>query len=208
MEACFTQLNVPRCSTLQKKLHRSPRQLIATSSSSIRGGKGWPGSKGSLSVPLFFCVHARQDASSLPPLSPLLWLWLPPDVTPLLVTAQTLSTDFVVSMYLSQLFSLAVKFTEFHTLRNHYSVFFFMREEIYKMYAQELERGKHFIELKGSLHVYARYTSHCRMYKVTELVCTEWNRAQFCRAPRYLGNPFQSQGEIHKRCAYWLIPLA
>lgn len=121
---------------------RAGTSLIATSSYSIRGGKGWPGSKGRLSVPLF-CVHALQDASSRPPLSPLLWLWLPPDVTPLLVTTQTLGTDFVVSMYLSQLFSLAVKFMEFHTLLNHDSVSFSW-EEIYKeLCARELEGKKH-----------------------------------------------------------------
>lgn len=119
-----TLLNVPRCSTSQKKLYHQGISLIATSSYSIRGGKGWPGSKRRLSFPLLFCVHAPQDASSRPPLSPLLWLWLPPDVTPLLVTAQTLVTDFVVSVYLSQLFSLAVKFMEFHTFLNHYGVSF------------------------------------------------------------------------------------
>lgn len=37
--------------------------------------------------------------------------------------------DFVVSVYLSQLFSLAVKFMEFHTLRNHYSVSFSWERE-------------------------------------------------------------------------------
>lgn len=78
----------------------------------------------------FSVSRARQDASSRPPLSPLLWLWLPPDVTPLL-SPPGLVADFVVSMYLSQLFSLAVKFMEFHTLLNHYSVsFFFMRGNI------------------------------------------------------------------------------
>lgn len=69
-----TLLNVPRCSTLQKKMHCFPRHLSAMSFYSIRGGKGWPGSRGRLSIPLFFCVHAQQDASSRPPLPPLLWL--------------------------------------------------------------------------------------------------------------------------------------
>lgn len=124
MEVYFTHCLMFQGAARQKKLHCFPRHLSAMSFYSIRGGKGWPGSKGRLSIPLFFCVHARQDAFSRPPLSPLLWLWLPPDVTLLLVTTQTLSTDFVVSVYLSQLFSLAVKFMEFHTLLNHYSVSF------------------------------------------------------------------------------------
>ena len=124
-------LNVPRCAAHRKRncIVLRGTSLIATSSCSIRGGRGWPGSKGRLSIPLLFCVHARQDASSRPPLSPLLWLRLPPDVTPLLVTAQTLFTDFVVSVYLSQLFSWAVKFMEFHTLLNHYSVSFSWERE-------------------------------------------------------------------------------
>lgn len=124
-------LNVPRCAAHCKGncIVLQGTSLVATSSYSIRGGKGWPGSKGRLSVPLLFCVHARQDASSRPPLSPLLWLWLPPDVTPLLVTAQTLVADFVVSVYLSQLFSLVVKFMEFHTLLNHYCVSFSWERE-------------------------------------------------------------------------------
>lgn len=124
--------SLPHCLAFQGAAHHkrncTPLQgtsLIAVSSYSIRGGKGWPGSKGRLSIPLLFCVHAQQVASSRPPLSPLLWLWLPPpDVTPLLVTAQTLVADFVVSVYLSQLFSLAVKFMEFHALLNHHSVSF------------------------------------------------------------------------------------
>jgi hypothetical protein len=40
------------------------------------------------------------------------------------LSPQTLIADFVVSVYLSQLFSLAVKFMEFHALLNHYSVSF------------------------------------------------------------------------------------
>lgn len=124
-------LLVPRCAAHCKGncIVLQGTSLGATLSCSIRGGKRWPGSKRRLSVPLLFCVHARQDASSRPPLSPLLWLWLPPDVTPLLVTAQTLVADFVVSVYLSQLFSLAVKFMEFHTLLNHYSVSFSWERE-------------------------------------------------------------------------------
>lgn len=68
-------------------------------------------------------VHAWQDASSRPPLSPLLWLWLPPDVTPLLVAAQPPIADLVVSVYFSQLFSSAVNSEEFHALLNHCSYF-------------------------------------------------------------------------------------
>lgn len=68
-------------------------------------------------------VHAWQDASSRPPFSPLLWLWLPPDVTPLLVTAQPPVADLVVLVYLSQLCSSAVNSEEFHTSLNCCSYF-------------------------------------------------------------------------------------
>lgn len=128
------------CSTSRQTLHHSPRPLsqsdISKASLSERHPIQLEVAKAGLAPKedcqfLFFCVHALQDASSRSPLSPLLWLWLPPDVTPLLVTAQTLGTDFVVSVYLSQLFSLAVKFMEFRTLLNHYSVSFSWKE-IYK----------------------------------------------------------------------------
>lgn len=74
MEVCFTRCLTFQVAARHKRtctvLHGT--SLIATLSYSIRGGKGWPGSKGRLSIPLLFCVHARQDASSRPPLSPLL----------------------------------------------------------------------------------------------------------------------------------------
>lgn len=193
-------LKVPRYSTVQKKLHLQSTSLLVTSSYSIRGGKGWPGSKGRLSVPLFFCVHARRDASSRPPLSPLLWLWFPPDVTPLLVTAQTLVADFVVSVYLSQLFSLAVKFMEFHTLRNHYSVSFSWERE-------DTRSCMHTSWREGNAPPNLRKVCVCTMYTHPH---SQMDRVKQLSSAglRYWGSPFQSQGEMYKRCAYWLISLA
>lgn len=196
----YTLCNVPGYSTVQKKLHLQSTSLIATSSCSIRGGKGWPGSKGRLSIPLFFCVHARQDASSRLPLSPLLWLWLPPDVTPLLVTAQTLVADFVVSVYLSQLFSLAVKFMEFHTFLNHYSVSFSReREYTRSCIYQSWKAGNAPPNLREVCLCVPCTPPPLHMHSETELSSAGLG---------YLGSPFQSQGEVHKRCAYWLISLA
>lgn len=180
----------------QKQLHLQSTSLPATSSYSIRGGKGWPGSKGRLSIPLFSCVHARQDASSRPPLPPLLWLWLPPDVTPLLVTAQTFVADFVVSVYLSQLFSLAVKFMEFHTLLNHTVFLFHERGNIQEVVCVRVGRGK---------MLYLTWGKFVCVYHLTPKY-TKWNQAQFYRA-QVLGSPFQSQEEVHWRCTYWLISL-
>lgn len=74
MKVCLTHCLAFQGATHQKRncTILQSTSLIAVSSHSIRGGKGWPGSKGRLSIPLFFCVHAWQDASSRPPLSPLL----------------------------------------------------------------------------------------------------------------------------------------
>lgn len=126
-----TLLNIPRCAAhctrnyaFTKAPHSQQRRLVQ-----LEVAEAGLAPKEDCQFLSFFCVHARQDASSRPPLSPLLWLWLPPDVTPLLVTAQTLVADFVVSVYLLQLFSLAVKFMEFHTLLNHYSVSFSWERE-------------------------------------------------------------------------------
>lgn len=174
-----TLLNVPRCAACCKRncIILQGTSLIAMSSYSIRGGKGWPGSKGRLSIPLFFCVHARQDASSRPPLSPLLWLWLPPDVTPLLVTAQTLVADFVVPVYLSQLFSLAVKFMEFHTLLNHYSVSFSWEREYTRSCMHESWREGNTPSNLRKVCMCVMYTPHSQTYKGTELKCTKLNWA-------------------------------
>lgn len=118
-------LNVPRCAAHCKGncIVLQGTSLVAMSSCSVRGGKGWPGSKGRPAVPLPFCARARRDASSRPP-PPLAVAVASARCHTLLVTAQTLAADFVVSVYLSQLFSLAVKFMEFHTLLNHYRVSF------------------------------------------------------------------------------------
>lgn len=104
--------------------------LVATSSYSIRGGKGWPGSKGRLSVPLFLCPCSAGCFLTLTS--------LPLAVTLASARCHTAACHrpdtwhwFCCFMYLSQLFSLAVKFMEFRTLLNHYSVSFSW-EEIYK----------------------------------------------------------------------------
>lgn len=87
----------------------------------ITGDRLWPESKGRLSVPLSLSPLGRMLPHAHLSPSPLLWLWLPPDVTPLPVTAQP--PDPVGLVCLSQLFSSAVSSEEFHTCLNCCSYF-------------------------------------------------------------------------------------
>lgn len=104
----------------QEKFPCAPETLLKFNFSSgcdlIVGDRLWPESKGRLSVPLSLSTLGRMlPRSHLSP-SPLLWLWLPPDVTRLPVAAQP--PEPVGWLYFSQLFSSAVSSEEFHTCLN------------------------------------------------------------------------------------------